>query len=56
MTHVKSSQSQQIGMDTIVDLEARSMEPAERIKALAAFANSMEVDFNVPIRRLVERN
>lgn len=34
-----------------MDFEERSMEPAERIKALAAFANTIEVDFNVPIRR-----
>lgn len=35
------------------DAEARSMEPSERIKALAAFANTIEVDFNMPIRRFV---
>lgn len=49
MTHRKTDHNNIAGgMDT----EGRSMEPAERIKALAAFANTIEIDFNVPIRRL----
>lgn len=36
------------GMDKKLD---KNTDAAERVKALAAFANTVEVDFNVPIRR-----